>query len=225
MERTWKLHIKVELGRRDRSEKDGYQRLLDTHAKLVDRLDLQKFLAEKLQLEINKTEFSASPPQERMRLDTAVLQIQHQLELAELHKAWKELSQTVLDLNKTLQLKETEIQDYQARVSRSSQETLCLMKRCLEQESALEKLEQSHQLLGNEHDALQLTFTALEERLHRIESENQKLVTRWMEEKALEADRLNRCNEQEERSRRIIAKLKHKLELLRRKSSDIISPV
>ncbi|XP_030077138.1 autophagy-related protein 16 [Microcaecilia unicolor] len=220
MEKTWKIHIKTELGRRDRTEKDAYQKLLHTYAKLMERLDLQKFLADKLQLEISNTESSASPPQERMQLNIAALHVQYELEVSELRKVQTELSQTVLDLNKTLQLKESEIQEYQSRISRSAQEIRLLMKRCSEQENSLEELEQSHQLLRNEHDVLQLKTRALEEQLHRTESENQKLVTRWMEEKALEADRVNCYNEQEEKFLRAVVKLKQKLALLRGRSFD-----
>nr|XP_033773321.1 autophagy-related protein 16-like [Geotrypetes seraphini] len=225
MERTWKMHVKTELGRRDRTEKYGYQKLLETYTKLVERLDLQTFLADKLKLENIKTESSASPPLERRPLNAAALHIQYELELAELRKAQTELSQIVLDLNKTLQLKETEIQEYQARISSSAQEIRFLVKRCSEHESSLDELEQSHQVLGDEHDILQLINRSLEEQLQKTENENQKLVARWMEEKALEADRVN-CNiEQEERFLRLIVKLKRKLVLLRERSSDKLQKI
>lgn len=46
---------------------------------------------------------------------------------------------------------------------------------------------------------MQITFTALEEKLRKTSEENQELVTRWMAEKAQEANRLNAENEKDSR--------------------------
>lgn len=222
MELTWRRHIRVELQRRDRNQKEGYEGLLETYLKLLDRLDLQNFLAEKLQLETHRNDFSGSPKHHMAHgtlcLEVAQLRIQHQLELAELHKARAELAQTVLELNKTLQLKDIEIQDHRARISKQAQDISSLTKRCLNQEAYVEELERQHQLLQDEHSVLQLTYLAVDERLQRTEGENKQLLARWMEEKAMEADRLNRCNEQEERYGRLLTKLRRKLEKIKRSS-------
>lgn len=222
MELTWKRHIRAELQRRDRSQKEGYEGLLETYLKLLDRLDLQNFLAEKLQLEIHRNDFSGSPTHhmthETLCLEAAHLRIQHQLELAELLKARAELAQTVLELNKTLQLKDVEIQDHRARISKQAQDISSLAKRCQDQKAYVEELEKEHELLQDEHNVLQLTYLAVDERLQKTESENKQLLARWMEEKALEADRLNRCNEQEEKYGKLLTKLRRKLEKMKKSS-------
>lgn len=70
---------------------------------------------------------------------------------------------------------------------------------CLELRSKLQDLERANQTLKDEYDALQITFTALEEKLRKTSEENQELVTRWMAEKAQEANRLNAENEKDSR--------------------------
>lgn len=70
---------------------------------------------------------------------------------------------------------------------------------CQELRSKLQDLEKANQTLKDEYDALQITFTALEEKLRKTTEENQELVTRWMAEKAQEANRLNAENEKDSR--------------------------
>lgn len=70
---------------------------------------------------------------------------------------------------------------------------------CQELRSKLQDLERANQTLKDEYDALQITFTALEEKLRKTSEENQELVTRWMAEKAQEANRLNAENEKDSR--------------------------
>ncbi|XP_078522127.1 autophagy-related protein 16-like isoform X2 [Lissotriton helveticus] len=151
-------------------------------------------------------------------LEAVHLRIQHQLDLAELLKARAELAQTVLELNRTLQLKDVEIQDHRARISKQAQDILSLAKRCQDQKAYVEELERQHELLQDEHSVLQLTYLAVDERLQKTESENKQLLARWMEEKALEADRLNRCNEQEEKYGKLLTKLRRKLEKMKKSS-------
>lgn len=60
-------------------------------------------------------------------------------------------------------------------------------------------LERANQTLKDEYDALQITFSALEEKLRKTTEDNQELVSRWMAEKAQEANRLNAENEKDSR--------------------------
>uniref|UniRef100_A0A3Q3A742 ATG16 autophagy related 16-like 1 (S. cerevisiae) n=1 Tax=Kryptolebias marmoratus TaxID=37003 RepID=A0A3Q3A742_KRYMA len=66
---------------------------------------------------------------------------------------------------------------------------------------SLQELEQANQTLKDEYDALQITFSALEEKLRKTTEDNQELVSRWMAEKAQEANRLNAENEKDSRRR------------------------
>ena len=50
-------------------------------------------------------------------------------------------------------------------------------------------------MLKDEHTALQLAFTALEEKYRRAQEENRELVERWMDQKSKDADKLNAEND------------------------------
>lgn len=66
--------------------------------------------------------------------------------------------------------------------------------RCLPQD-----LERANQTLKDEYDALQIAFSSLEEKLRKTTEDNQELVSRWMAEKAQEANKLNAENEKDSR--------------------------
>ena len=68
---------------------------------------------------------------------------------------------------------------------------------CKELHNYLQDLERANQTLKDEYDALQITFSALEEKLRRTTEDNQELVSRWMAEKSQEANRLNAENEKD----------------------------
>ncbi|XP_036975551.1 autophagy-related protein 16-1 isoform X3 [Acanthopagrus latus] len=86
-------------------------------------------------------------------------------------------------------------------------------KRCAEEHQqdslTLQDLERANQTLKDEYDALQITFSALEEKLRKTTEDNQELVSRWMAEKAQEANKLNAENEKDSRRRQ--AKLQKEL--------------
>uniref|UniRef100_A0A8C0P7A6 Autophagy related 16 like 1 n=2 Tax=Canidae TaxID=9608 RepID=A0A8C0P7A6_CANLF len=133
--------------------------------------------------------------------EMAQLRIRHQEELTELHKKRGELAQLVIDLNNQMQQKDREMQMNEAKIAECLQTISDLETECQELRSKLQDLERANQTLKDEYDALQITFTALEEKLRKTTEENQELVTRWMAEKAQEANRLNAENEKDSRRR------------------------
>jgi len=135
-----------------------------------------------------------------------------------------QLAQNVIELNNQIQQKDKEIQsnevkwvqrvcflcvvalrsmgmiyvsvrmlEYQQQISRLEGE-------CRELRNSLTDLERANQTLRDEYDALQITFSALEEKLRKTTEDNQELVTRWMAEKAQEANKLNAENEKDTKS-------------------------
>ncbi|KAK2491909.1 hypothetical protein MC885_016637 [Smutsia gigantea] len=111
------------------------------------------------------------------------------------------LAQLVIDLNNQMQQKDREMQMNEAKIAECLQTISDLETECQELRSKLQDLERANQTLRDEYDALQITFTALEEKLRKTTEENQELVTRWMAEKAQEANRLNAENEKDSRRR------------------------
>ncbi|TNN01385.1 hypothetical protein fugu_010767, partial [Takifugu bimaculatus] len=96
----------------------------------------------------------------------------------------------------------TEMLEYQQQISSLEGE-------CRDLKACLQDLEKANQTLKDEYDALQITFSALEEKLRKTTEDNQELVSRWMAEKAQEANKLNAENEKDSRRRQ--AKLQKEL--------------
>ncbi|XP_016428745.1 autophagy-related protein 16-like isoform X2 [Sinocyclocheilus rhinocerous] len=139
----------------------------------------------------------------------AQMRIKHQEELTELHKKRGELAQSVIELNNQIQQKDKEIQSNEAKMLEYQQQISHLEGECRELRNSLADLERANQTLRDEYDALQITFSALEEKLRKTTEDNQELVTRWMAEKAQEANKLNAENEKDSRRRQ--AKLQKEL--------------
>ncbi|CAI9599420.1 unnamed protein product [Staurois parvus] len=133
--------------------------------------------------------------------DMAQMRIKHQEELTELHKKRGELAQTVIELNNQMNQKDKEIQANKEAIEEYMRSINTLETECQELRNKLQELERVNQTLKDEYDALQITFTALEEKLRKTTEDNQELVTRWMAEKAQEANRLNAENEKDSKRR------------------------
>uniref|UniRef100_A0A673U345 Autophagy related 16 like 1 n=1 Tax=Suricata suricatta TaxID=37032 RepID=A0A673U345_SURSU len=204
----WKRHISEELRRRDRLQRQAFEEIILQYNKLLEKSDLHSVLAHKLQAEKhdvpNRHEISPghdSSWNDGQLQEMAQLRIKHQEELTELHKKRGELAQLVIDLNNQMQQKDREMQMNEAKIAECLQTISDLETECHELRSKLQDLERANQTLKDEYDALQITFTALEEKLRKTTEENQELVTRWMAEKAQEANRLNAENEKDSRRR------------------------
>uniref|UniRef100_A0A3Q2HTP8 Autophagy related 16 like 1 n=1 Tax=Equus caballus TaxID=9796 RepID=A0A3Q2HTP8_HORSE len=202
----WKRHIAEELRRRDRLQRQAFEEIILQYNKLLEKSDLHSVLAHKLQADKHDTpnRHEISPGHDGAWNDSqlqemAQLRIKHQEELTELHKKRGELAQLVIDLNNQMQQKDREMQMNEAKIAECLQTISDLETECQELRSKLQDLEKANQTLKDEYDALQITFTALEEKLRKTTEENQELVTRWMAEKAQEANRLNAENEKDSR--------------------------
>ncbi|KAM7105585.1 autophagy-related protein 16-1 isoform 5-T5 [Molossus nigricans] len=204
----WKRHISEELRRRDRLQRQAFEEIILQYNKLLEKSDLHSVLAQKLQAEKpdipNRHEISPGHDgawSDGQLQEMAQLKMRHQEELTELHKKRGELAQLVIDLNNQMQQKDREMQMNEAKIAECLQTISDLETECQELRSKLQDLERANQTLKDEYDALQITFTALEEKLRKTSEENQELVTRWMAEKAQEANRLNAENEKDSRRR------------------------
>ncbi|XP_064929250.1 autophagy-related protein 16-1 isoform X6 [Columba livia] len=204
----WKRHIAAELRRRDRLQRQAFEEIVAQYNKLLEKSDLHAVLADKLQAEKYdmQSRHEISPGHDGAWNDAqlqelAQLKIKHQEELTELHKKRGELAQSVIDLNNQMQQKDKEMQMNEAKIAEYLQKISELETECQELRSKLQDLERANQTLKDEYDALQITFNALEEKLRKTTEDNQELVSRWMAEKAQEANRLNAENEKDSRRR------------------------
>ncbi|KAM9853326.1 autophagy-related protein 16-1 isoform 2-T2 [Aulostomus maculatus] len=216
VECTWKRHISEQLKLRDRVQRHAFEEIIHQYHRLLEKSDLQAVLSERYQpdkYDVQRGHESGSTGDssrgEVLQQEMAQMRIKHQEELTELHKKRGELAQTVIELNNQIQQKDKEIQSNEAKMSEYQQQIASLEGDCRELRSCLQDLERANQTLKDEYDALQITFSALEEKLRKTTEDNQELVSRWMAEKAQEANRLNAENEKDNRRRQ--AKLQKEL--------------
>uniref|UniRef100_A0A3Q0R9T4 ATG16 autophagy related 16-like 1 (S. cerevisiae) n=1 Tax=Amphilophus citrinellus TaxID=61819 RepID=A0A3Q0R9T4_AMPCI len=186
VECSWKKHVSEQLKLRDREQRQAFEEII-----------LQYWTT------------LVCPDTDALQQEMAQMRIRHQEELTELHKKRGELAQSVIELNNQIQQKDKEIQNNEAKMLEYQQQISSLEGDCRELRSCLQDLERANQTLKDEYDALQITFSALEEKLRKTTEDNQELVSRWMAEKAQEANRLNAENEKDSRRRQ--AKLQKEL--------------
>uniref|UniRef100_A0A671MQN8 Autophagy-related protein 16-1-like n=1 Tax=Sinocyclocheilus anshuiensis TaxID=1608454 RepID=A0A671MQN8_9TELE len=216
VECLWKRHVVEQLKQRDRVQRQAFEEIIHQYNRLLEKSDLQVVFSERLQTEKyeQQNRHDLSPGVEGGRIESlqqemAQMRIKHQEELTELHKKRGELAQSVIELNNQIQQKDKEIQSNEAKMLEYQQQISHLEGECHELRNSLADLERANQTLRDEYDALQITFSALEEKLRKTTEDNQELVTRWMAEKAQEANKLNAENEKDSRRRQ--AKLQKEL--------------
>uniref|UniRef100_A0AAQ6AC70 Autophagy-related protein 16 domain-containing protein n=1 Tax=Amphiprion ocellaris TaxID=80972 RepID=A0AAQ6AC70_AMPOC len=216
VECTWKRHVSEQLKLRDRLQRHAFEEIVHQYNRLLEKSDLQAVLSERYQAADkydiqrgHETSPADSSRSDVLQQEMSQMRIRHQEELTELHKKRGELAQSVIELNNQIQLKDKEIQSNEAKMLEYQQQIAGLEGDCRDLRSNLQDLERANQTLKDEYDALQITFSALEEKLRKTTEDNQELVSRWMAEKAQEANRLNAENEKDSRRRQ--AKLQKEL--------------
>ncbi|XP_011865476.1 PREDICTED: autophagy-related protein 16-1 isoform X2 [Vollenhovia emeryi] len=131
-------------------------------------------------------------------------------ELAMLHKRKGEHTQQIVDLNNKLQEMTKELQAKEASLAESSEANTNLrleVTKCLGREKDIEGI---NQMLKDEHQALQLAFASLEEKLRKTQEENRQLIERLIKYKARDAEKMNEENDNFLRKRQ--AKMQKELE-------------
>ncbi|XP_030599755.1 autophagy-related protein 16-1 isoform X1 [Archocentrus centrarchus] len=215
VECSWKKHVSEQLKLRDREQRQAFEEIILQYNRLLEKSDLQAVLSERYQADKydvqrgHEASVTDSSRSDALQQEMAQMRIRHQEELTELHKKRGELAQSVIELNNQIQQKDKEIQNNEAKMLEYQQQISSLEGDCRELKSCLQDLERANQTLKDEYDALQITFSALEEKLRKTTEDNQELVSRWMAEKAQEANRLNAENEKDSRRRQ--AKLQKEL--------------
>ncbi|XP_074839011.1 autophagy-related protein 16-1-like isoform X2 [Carettochelys insculpta] len=210
---AWRRHVRRELAQRERGTRGLrglvqsqplrhprplctitlVQETCDSDEKLLERRVLEQLVAESLQTELGSQESSAAP-------ELVSLRLQHVVEVAELRGAQAELAQRVAHLSDALTRCEAECREHRARAGRCARELAVLTGRCQELHAELGAQRQEAGALG----------VALGAALGAREA----LETRWVQEKRLEAERLNEANAREERYQRHVVRLQRKLERL-----------
>ncbi|XP_022107051.1 autophagy-related protein 16-1-like [Acanthaster planci] len=219
---VWKALILKRLQTRNELETRSFKAVLESHNKLFINLDSLR--AQNLQLQIQV---------EKLRLENGELQIKVQAggtggskgektqaleqklfklqeELTDMHRKKGENAQQLIDLSAQLQEKDKELQLKESRLQEADIKISAYEDEMKNLEKALMELQKTNETLKDEQDALQLLYTKTEDTIRRVQEENAELVTRWMQEKAADALRMNQENEswlrrkQEEVQRKLV---------------------
>ena len=121
--------------------------------------------------------------------------LHQQEELTSLHKRRGEYAQQIVDLNTEVQLCKKTIAERDAKIANQDEIIKSLKVEVSLYVNHIKELDVLNQTIRDEHTALQLAFSSLEEKLRQVQSENQRLVDRLMKYKSKDADKLNEENE------------------------------
>lgn len=141
-------------------------------------------------------------------MEHASLLVQLDMEVKELRRERKELCQQIALVTDRLGETEAENQEQRGRVGRLAQEVAALKRHS-------EELQCQVWLASQQAEGLRRELEQAQGLLQDARHARLELESRWVREKALEAERLNGANEQEEKYQRKVIRLREKLERLR----------
>ncbi|KAK6628020.1 hypothetical protein RUM44_010502 [Polyplax serrata] len=121
--------------------------------------------------------------------------LHQQEELTSLHKRRGEYAQQIVDLNAELQDRNKTIVEKDAKITRQIETINSLKAEISLYVTHVNELDTLNQTIRDEHTALQLAFSSLEEKLRKVQTENHRLVDKLMKYKSKDADKLNEENE------------------------------
>ncbi|XP_018564835.1 autophagy-related protein 16-1 [Anoplophora glabripennis] len=202
----WRDSILNQLQERNRTETKLFQDLILQHNKVFDNSN--RLYLENLQLSIQneklKTEGGGlganSSSVSDLRLQEKIQQLEQKLlanaeELTQLHRRKGENSQQIIDLNALLQEKEKLLATKDITLADNAAKIISLQAEVSLLEQSNKELKYLNDTLRDEHQALQLAFSSIEEKLRKIQDENRHLVERLIKYKAKDADRMNEEND------------------------------
>lgn len=200
---NWRETILDQLQHRNRNDTDVFQDLISQHNKIFENFNTLH--TENLQLTIQNEKLrgglgSNSSSLGDIRFQERIQQLEQKLlsqaeELTELHRRKGENAQQIIDLNAAVLEKDRIIATKDVSLADSTAKIVSLQSEVAMLEKANKELKYLNDTLIDEHQALQLAFTSLEEKLRKSQDENRQLVERLIKYKAKDADKMNEEND------------------------------
>ena len=194
---NWRKDLILQLQERNKKQTYCFADLISLHNRLFESANTLR--GENIQLTVaNETlrrEAASGTPGLSVNADLEARLLKQAEELATLHKRKGEHTQQIVDLNNKLQemLKELQIKEASMVESMELNANLRLeVSKCLSRERELESI---NQMLKDEHQALQLAFASLEEKLRKAQEENRQLIERLIKYKTRDAEKVNEEND------------------------------
>ncbi|XP_044261809.1 autophagy-related protein 16-1 isoform X3 [Tribolium madens] len=199
---NWREEILTKLQKRNKIQTHCFQDLIAQHNKIFDNVNALKH--ENLQLSIQNEKLrvdgdrSGGGGDSRLQEKIQILEqklLSQQEELTELHRRKGENSQQIIDLNAKLQEKEKSLVARDISLAESAAKIASLQAEISLFDRNNKELNLLNEALRDEHQALHLAFTCLEDKMRKLQDENRQLLDRFMKYKTKDADRMNEENE------------------------------
>ncbi|XP_059053618.1 autophagy-related protein 16-1 isoform X2 [Achroia grisella] len=199
----WRSNIIRQIQARNKYETSAFQDIISFQSRLFDNVNTLK--NENLQLTLinerikysntdNVTSSGATAATEKIQvLEHKILAQQE--ELTSLHRRRGESAQQIINLNDRVHELERQLQNKDVIISENTAITASLRAEIQMYENNMAELQGLNQVLRDEHQALQIAFASIEEKLRKAQDENRALVDRLIKYKAKDADKMNEENE------------------------------
>ncbi|XP_014217060.1 autophagy-related protein 16 [Copidosoma floridanum] len=194
---TWRQAIVSQLRERNNSQTKCFYDLIGLHNRLFDNANTLR--GENLQLSIIndklRTEALSGTPGLAANAALEAKLLAQAEELSALHKRRGEHTQQIVDLNNKLQEVTKDLQAKETGLAEITEQNKNLQSEIARYITKEKELENINQMLRDEHQALQLAFASLEDKLRRAQEENRHLVERLIKYKAKDAEKMNEEND------------------------------
>ncbi|XP_041482322.1 autophagy-related protein 16-1-like isoform X1 [Lytechinus variegatus] len=207
---SWKKTIQMRVRRRNERESLPFKSLIETHIKLSNQIEASRSQNVQLQVQVERLQqentelqskgLSSPGPVENLGKGSAAYRQLEQKcfklneELTDVHRKKGENAQQLIDLTAVLKTKETELQKNEESLNEALIRVGAYEDEIRNLETAVLELRKTNENLKDELQNMTLLCTKNEEALYKLQAENAELVTRVMDEKGRDADRLNSTN-------------------------------
>ncbi|XP_067213644.1 autophagy-related protein 16-1 isoform X2 [Linepithema humile] len=194
---NWRKDIISQLRERNRSQTTCFAELISLHNRLFESVNTLRNTNMQLTIanETLRRESGNGTPGLSGNSDLEARLLKQAEELAMLHKRKGEHTQQIVDLNNKLQNMTKELQAKEASLAESLETNNNLHVEISKYIAKEKELEGVSQMLKDEHQALQLAFASLEEKLRKTQEENRQLIERLIKYKARDAEKMNEEND------------------------------
>lgn len=202
---SWKNSILSQLQERNKRETDPFQDLINEHNKLFENYNTLHTENIQLSIQVEKLKSggglaSNSSSLGDIRYQEKIQHLEQKLlaqaeELTELHRRKGENAQQIIDLNVLVQDKDKKLATKDAMIVENAATIIKLQTEVSMLDKSKKELMYLWDTLKDEHQALQLLFSSLEDKLRKAQDENRQLVERLIKYKAKDADRMNEEND------------------------------
>lgn len=204
MENTsWRNNIVNQLHTRNKHETAAFYDIITFQSRLFDNVNTLKNENLQLTLVNERIRYSGTDSvisgggggnNEKIQALEQKILIQQE-ELTSLHRRRGENAQQIMSLNEKVHDLEKQLQAKDIVISENTALIASLRAEIQMYETNMTELQGLNQVLRDEHQALQIAFAAIEEKLRKAQDENRSLVERLIKYKAKDADKMNEENE------------------------------